>query len=522
MKITSIILTLFITTGLFAQNPEDSLLKSLKQQFGLSKHDRLSERILFNQDTIVFAGYLGNPSSSSLKNVVYKTSNGGKNWRVIEFDGNAWIYDSYHDQDGRIWMGGSDHFIHYSKDFGETWTRKIVPFDPVDRIMSIFMVDPNYGVAGGLSNGLAITHDNWKSSIQIDSPIDQKKFQILKQSARDRIDNIAIIDSLIVINQNDYIFYSKVSDIQWKKFNIPVYEFQVDEMNKEITLESRNGKHFVVGSDLILKRTFQKEEEETLWKPFKDDTTKLDLTEFLKTPIHSIKIISKKYEFAERMHMIATYKENIQEADISFRNNIAYFNSKDYEKKTLDLKKEDLVFLLSNNLQVQLSELSNHLNFTKVDFENYKLVLRQEQDDRKEQEKWGGNFTSQLSLENPLFKNYEKVTTKINQSSLEAVINEGYFPLSLNRQNNSIKVIFVNEKKEELILSNKYSIHFSLPWSISYGETSITSYNPKLTKFIKSILPNDFNNYNMLFGGQLIYDLIEEKIIDEIEYENGY
>jgi hypothetical protein len=53
-------------------------------------------------------------------------------------------------------MGGSDNIIHYSDDFGETWESRIEPFNPSDRVLLIFMVDSLFGVAGGLSNGLAI------------------------------------------------------------------------------------------------------------------------------------------------------------------------------------------------------------------------------------------------------------------------------------------------------------------------------------------------------------------------------
>ena len=193
----SIILILFISTGLFAQNPADSLLNSLKRQFNLTEHDQPTERIQFNKDTILIAGYLADLSISTprydqKKNVIYKTTDGGKNWKVVKFNGDGWIYTNYHKQNGKIWMGGSDNVIHFSDDFGETWNRKIKPFEPVNRVLSLFMVDSLYGIAGGLSNGLAITYDNWNSSAQIESPIDQKKFQILNESARDRIDKVAV------------------------------------------------------------------------------------------------------------------------------------------------------------------------------------------------------------------------------------------------------------------------------------------------------------------------------------------
>lgn len=107
-------MTLIVTTELLAQNSEDSILNSLKQQIELTEYDKASERIVFNKDTVLIAGYLGNPSNPSKKNVIYKTTDGGGKWKVIEFNGDAWIYDTYHKNDGRIWMGGSDNVIHYS------------------------------------------------------------------------------------------------------------------------------------------------------------------------------------------------------------------------------------------------------------------------------------------------------------------------------------------------------------------------------------------------------------------------
>lgn len=520
MRIALIILILILTTELFAQNSEDSILNSLKQQFELTEYDKASERIVFNKDTVLIAGNLGNPSNPSRKNVIYKTTDGGEKWRVIEFNGNAWIYDTYHKKDGKIWMGGSDNVIHYSDDFGETWKNKIKPFDPVNRVLSIFMVDSLYGIAGGLSNGLAITNDNWDTSVQIESPIDQKKFQILKQSARDRIDQIAIVDSLIIINQNDYIFYSKVKDIDWVKFSVPVSDFQLNEGKKQIDLSSRNGKHFVVDSELNLIKSYQV--DDTFWKSIKDDTTQIDISNFLKYPILSMKVVSTKYEFDKQVHMIAIYNEVIQKANISLKGTKYEFKAKGFKKRTLEIKEKDLHQLLSQNLQIQLSQLSNYLRFSESDYQDYRLVLEKEHQEREDREKWGGNFTSQISLNHPYFTNLKTVTTNFNQNYLEAVFKGNYFPYAFNDQKNSVKVVLENTKGTELIISNANSIFYSLPWTMTYKRETITTYNQGITDLLKSILPNDFNNYEMLLGGQLIYELIEEKIIDDLKYKNGY
>lgn len=520
MRTVVIILTVLLSTSIFAQNSEDSVLNTLEQQFNLTDNDHTSIRIEFNPDTILIAGYLGNPKISSKKNIIYKTTDGGKKWRAVEFNGNAWIYGTYHKQDGKIWMGGSDNVIHYSNDFGETWKRKIKPFNPVNRVLSIYMVDSLYGVAGGLSNGLAITNDNWSSSTQIETPIDQNRFRILKESARNRIDKIAIIDSLILINQNDYIFYSKVKYINWQKFNIPISNFNIDERTKEIDLFSRKGKHFVIGSDLKLRRSYI--ENNSFWEPLQDDTTHIDLTDFLSTPLKTIEITSTKCELDKQVHMTALYFEIIQLANIILKDKTFYFKSKGYKKRSVEFNQDDMIALLSNDFHIQLNELSNYLRFSELDFANYELVLKCEYEKRKEQEKWGGNFTSQICLENPLFKEYKNVTSKINQDYLNSVFNQHYLSFLFENKKNSITAIFKNEKNEKVIISNVNSILYSLPWTIKYKGVTINSYNPNLTEFFKSILPTNFNNYEMILGGQLIYDLVEEKIIDELKYNNSY
>src|SRR5690242_8845102 len=116
MKISTIILILIIPTGLFAQISEGKILSSLKNKYKLTEYDRPTEIIEFNKDTMLIAGYLGDLSNSipginQQKNVIYKTTDGGINWKQIKFSGDAWIYDTYHKKDGRIWMGGPDNYI---------------------------------------------------------------------------------------------------------------------------------------------------------------------------------------------------------------------------------------------------------------------------------------------------------------------------------------------------------------------------------------------------------------------------
>lgn len=521
MRNLSIIFSIFINTVIFAQNSEELLLASLKKEFNLTEYDRTSEIIEFNNDTIIVAGYLGNPTITSKKNIVYKTINGGEKWKVIEFSGDAWIYNSFHKKDGKIWMGGSDNYIHYSNDFGETWSKKPKPFNPVNRVLSIFMVDSLNGIAGGLSNGLAITKDNWNTTKQIETPIDQGKFKILNPSSRNRIDEIAIIDSIILINQNDYIFYSKRDSINWTKFNIPVSGFSINQEKSEISLHSRNGKIFILDKKLNL---IKERQEDYLWQTGKSDSTKLDLQPFFENKISSIKITSTKWLFDKQVHMGAIYKSDIQKGKVLDKKGDLTFKAKGFDKKSLEISKDNIQTLLQDkNLKVELSELSKHLTFTSKDFSDYETFVEGIKKERIEKENWGGNFTSQIELTYPQFGDFENQNSYLKQNYLSSVFNQVYLPFLLGQEEiDFIELRIQNNNGNEIVIDNKKAEFYSLPWTITFDNKSMDTYNPKITELVRCILPTEFNNYNKLLGGELIFKLIEEKIIDNLEYKNGY
>lgn len=525
-KLIALLLLTLLSNQLKAQNSEDSIITSLNQSYKLTEYDKPSIQIRFNNDTIVVAGYLEDLSNSKPRhqkktNVIYKTSNGGLNWKQIKFDGDAWIYDAFHKNDGKIWMGGSDNYIHYSNDFGETWSKKPKPFNPVNRVLSIFMVDSLTGIAGGLSNGLAITEDNWNTSKQIETPIDQSKFKILNPSARDRIDDIAIVDSIILINQNDYIFYSKRDSINWTKFNIPVAGFSINQEKSEITLHSRNGKFFVLDKKLDLLKESQ---EDYLWEEIERDSTKLNLQPFFETKINTFDITSTKWLFDKRVHMGAIYKSDIQKGKILDNKDKLVFKSKGFEKKSLEISKDNIQTLLQDkNLKVELSELSKHLAFTTKDFSHYETFVEGIKKERIGKENWGGNFTSQIELTNSEFQDFQNQNSYLKQNYISSVFNQVYLPFELGQERiDFIELRIQNNNGNEIVIDNKKAGFYSLPWTITYGNKSMDTYNPKISELVRSILPTEFNNYEKLLGGELIYKLIENEIIDNLEYKNGY
>jgi hypothetical protein len=59
---------------------------------------------------------------------------------------------------------------------------------------------------------------------------------------------------------------------------------------------------------------------------------------------------------------------------------------------------------------------------------------------------------------------------------------------------------------------------FSLPWTVQYKGHSFTTYYTGITQLLKNMLPKGFNYYEKLFAGELIYRLIEQRIINEMTW----
>ncbi|MEA4967208.1 MAG: hypothetical protein VB048_03710, partial [Bacteroidaceae bacterium] len=103
-KYISILLISFIPLSIIAQKSNDEIIQSLKSYYNSSEIDFEEEVIKFNEDTILIVGYFIDidAKTSNIHNIVYKTSNGGKDWKAIKFNGDSWIYTSTHFEDGHI------------------------------------------------------------------------------------------------------------------------------------------------------------------------------------------------------------------------------------------------------------------------------------------------------------------------------------------------------------------------------------------------------------------------------------
>ena len=495
-------------------NPADSLKKvqslipKLKQQFTLSQYDHAEIIMPFNGDTFLIAGYLSDFNmGNSPKNVVYRTMDAGAKWEMLKFNGDAWIYTSHFQKDGKIWMGGSDEYVHYSNNYGTTWTKMPKPFTPFDRVLLIYMIDSMNGIAGGLQNGLALTNDNWQTTKQIPSPLDQNKYTITENSARNRIDKIAVLDSVIIINQNDHIYYSKLNPINWKEFNIPVSDFSLDKLNKQWSIFSLGNKVYVLSSKLDLVKTYSLEDDYLMGldshnKPF-------SLEKFFSSDLVSVEVKAVKYDFDNTLgyhNQFPILKEDVMEVKIN-------------DSASLSSLKE----ILSASGKYTLPS-SQMFAFTEQDFASYDSFYSQLKKKRNEEKVWGGDFTSLLNIDSGYFTSPKGILKSLNQSLIDSVYKNISFSSLFTRGSRYrpyISLNLINSKSDTLKITSINSGLFSLPWAMFYNGKLYKTYDTRITEYLRAILPKDFNCYDSLFAGELIYRLIEQRTINELHYQKG-
>lgn len=203
--------------------------KNSDDVFGTPGLDRIS---FFNNEIGIITGYISDKSSNK-HDKIFRTVNGGKNWNMLSFGGDEWIYDVFVSSHGHAWMGGSGGNLYYSGDFGKTWTNKTPPFNNSTRTSSIFMQDSGFGVVGALHNGIKITQDHGKTWDAIETPLDQKKYKKAKSGySDDRINKIVLYGDHFIVNQNGYIFYTEVARIDWKAIKgTSLVDFTLDREN---------------------------------------------------------------------------------------------------------------------------------------------------------------------------------------------------------------------------------------------------------------------------------------------------
>lgn len=189
------------------------------------------ERIsFFNKDTAIITGYISFDEDVLKKNGYYYTKDAGATWELRNYGGDSWIYSIYTDKSGNAWMGGLYEELYYSNDFGITWKTKKLPYKLSDRTYGIFMCDSQNGIASSDANEILITSNNWKTSKNIQTPLDQKKYNEVDEWGYidSRISKIVIWNNHIVVNQNGHFFYTDKQTIDWKLFPFKIVDFQLD------------------------------------------------------------------------------------------------------------------------------------------------------------------------------------------------------------------------------------------------------------------------------------------------------
>lgn len=185
--------------------------------------DRIS---FFNKDTAIISGYIREYAPRT--NGYYLTKDAGKTWELKDYGGGSWIYTIHVDKNGNAWMGGASKELYFSQDFGESWRTIKLPYKSSDRTYGIHMIDNKNGIASSDRNEILITKDNWNTIERLKTPLQQKKYEPERKDYPDsRMSKIYIWGDYIVVNQKDNIFYTKASEIDWKKFPIELVDFEI-------------------------------------------------------------------------------------------------------------------------------------------------------------------------------------------------------------------------------------------------------------------------------------------------------
>ena len=221
------------------------------------------DRILFfNSDTAIIYGYITKNFYEEKKNKVYRTTDGGKSWDLVEFGkGDVWIREGQVFEGGKVWLSGSKGVIYQSLDYGESWNtlpkifkkEKEAYYRKPD-IYSFHYINDTCAIATNRSNHLVITYTNFNSSKRIPSPLDQGLFEkkyksyYLNGSGRKyvnnwKIDKVRIFGNYYVIMQNGIFYYTSKDEIQWSKLNEKVIDFEIDE---------KSGKLYIFNHDFEL------------------------------------------------------------------------------------------------------------------------------------------------------------------------------------------------------------------------------------------------------------------------------
>ena len=194
----------------------------------------------FNKDTGLVYGFIHNKKGDKY-DVIYRTTNGGNNWKEVDFGQDGWVDNASYLDNGEAWLSVSGSGIAYTSDFGSTW-KKIKSPEVRQRFTAIYFNPLHQGIIGSLWNLLAYTNDNGASWKFIPTPLDQKKYIKTNISQRPEIGKVALFKDHILVIQEDLVFYSSLENINW--IWLPDYSnFFTDPYNSALYFQTKKGKY---------------------------------------------------------------------------------------------------------------------------------------------------------------------------------------------------------------------------------------------------------------------------------------
>jgi len=217
----------------------------------------LEQPIFFNRDTGLLTGFIHGKNWKY--NLIYHTTNGGGNWTPINFGQDGWVDDATNLDNGEAWLSVAGSGIAYTIDYGFTWQKLTIP-EVKQRFATIFFNDKREGIIGSLWNLLAYTDNNCKTWKLIPTPLDQKVYNKTNKNSRPEFNHVAIINDMLLVKQEDLVFYSKKDSINWiwlKEYS----DFYTDPYNTALYFKTVNGK--IVRADYDLKPIYTYENIET-------------------------------------------------------------------------------------------------------------------------------------------------------------------------------------------------------------------------------------------------------------------
>ncbi|MBO9682609.1 MAG: hypothetical protein J7502_08080 [Flavisolibacter sp.] len=173
----------------------------------------------FNKDTGFVYGFIGNEKATKY-NFIYHSTNGGRNWKMLDFGQSGWVDDACALDNGEAWLSVAGSGIAYTSDYGFHWNKIDIP-DTKQRFASVFFNANHQGIIASLWNLMAYTTDNGSSWKYLPTPLDQKKYNKTNKSSRPEFSRVALFGNYIIAKQEDFVFYTPIDSINW----IPLSNF---------------------------------------------------------------------------------------------------------------------------------------------------------------------------------------------------------------------------------------------------------------------------------------------------------